>query len=260
VKLGWRSLAERLSRGVVLRRRLPVDLGGTALFVSPDASLRFWRRSLEAVDPGLLALCRELVTTGRSVWDVGANVGVFAFGAAHLTGPSGAVLAVEPDPGLAALLRRSAASAAGGSAVKVVNAAICDRPGTAELVIARRGRATNHLAGVPGSSQTGGRRGSVRIAATTLDALLADHRAPDLVKIDVEGAEHLCLAAAARVLREVRPLLLCEVSAQNHAAVGGLLREHGYVMLDSSLPPPLRQPRLVPAWNTLAVPRERWRR
>src|SRR4030095_9196737 len=102
----------RLSRGIVVRRRLPARFGGRVLYVSPDASLRFWRRGIQTTDPGLLALCEEVVAPGQCVWDVGANVGVFAFAAAHLAGPSGTVLAVEPDPWLAALLKRTAEGSA----------------------------------------------------------------------------------------------------------------------------------------------------
>lgn len=255
----WRSLAERLSRGVVLRRRLPARLGGLALHVSPDASLRFWRRSIEAAEPELLGLGGELVEAGHCVWDVGANVGVFAFAAAHLAGPSGSVVAVEPDPWLVSLLRRTARGLGNGSAgVEIVHAAVTDRDGASELVIARRGRATNHLAAVEGSSQSGGSRGVVPVPTVTLDGMLAGRRGPDLLKVDVEGAELLCLSGAKRLLQSVRPVTLCEVTAKNRAGIGRLFAAHDYLMFDASRPAPLRQPLSDPPWNTLAWPRERW--
>ena len=254
-----RSMVERLSRRLVLRRRLPARFGGHPIYVSPDASLRFWRPDIEKADPELLALCTELVSKAQCVWDVGANVGVFAFSAAHLAGPSGEVLAIEPDPWLAHLLRRTALGIGSESApVEVLQAAVTDRDGSADLVIARRGRATNHLAVVGGSSQSGGSREVVRVPAVTLDHLLEGRRPPDVLKIDVEGAELLCLSGARGLLRTARPTVLCEVTAENSGAIGSLFCDLDYVMLDSAQPAPLRRPEPEPAWNTLAVPRERW--
>src|ERR1039458_10790336 len=101
-----RRLAERLSRGVVLRRRLPRDFQRLPLFVTPEAGLRHWA-GLAGVDRHLLDMARELVKPGAVVWDVGANVGLFAFSAAAITGPSGLVVAIEPDVWLAHLMDRS---------------------------------------------------------------------------------------------------------------------------------------------------------
>lgn len=43
---------------------------------------------------------------GDVVWDVGANVGFMSLVAARIVGPSGRVVAVEAEPGCAALVRR----------------------------------------------------------------------------------------------------------------------------------------------------------
>lgn len=253
-----RALLERLSRDRVVRRRLPRDLGGAALYVSPDAALKLWKRDLAQADPLLLRLAAELVVPGSVVWDVGANVGLFAFAAAHRAGPTGRILAVEADDWLAALVRRSAAAAGPVYApVDVLAAAVADRPGIADLWIAERGRAGNHLRNVPGSTQTGGRRESRKVVTVTLDGLLDGFPAPALVKIDVEGAEALCLQGAGRLLSEVRPAVVCEVTEENTGAVAEQLRQHGYTLFDAAAAPELRRPLAAPVWNTLALPGER---
>jgi FkbM family methyltransferase len=189
------------------------------------------------------------------VWDLGANVGLFAFAAAFAAGPSGRVLAVEADGWLAGLIALSARAAPPSHApVEVLAAAVADVPGTVELCIARRGRAGNHLQNVPGSTQTGGTREVRQVAAVTPDSLLGRSPAPQVVKIDVEGAELLCLLGAARLLREVRPVLLCEVTEENAGEVGALLRGHGYTLFDAATAPGQRRPLDRPAWNTLALP------
>ena len=102
--MNLRHLAERFSRGVILRRHLPKQFQSLPLYVSPEAGLRYWRWGVETADPMLFRMVRELVRPGSVVWDVGANVGLFSFSAAALAGPGGFVLAIEPDVWLAHLL------------------------------------------------------------------------------------------------------------------------------------------------------------
>lgn len=238
----------------MLKRTLPAKVGGSAIFVTPDASLRFWRHNLAAADPALFDTAAELVQPGEVVWDIGANVGLFTFAAAGLAGPTGRILAVEPDTCLVQLLRRSARLNSGARApVEVLPAAVSDVVGTGQLHIAKRGRSSNYLSGA-GLSQTGGCREQQLVVTVTLDWLLDGYAAPALVKIDVEGAEDRVLRGAARLLSTVRPVILCEVSEENAGVVSSVLRSCGYALLDADLRPSLRQPLESAAWNTLAWP------
>lgn len=251
-----RGLIQRLSRERIVRRRLPRAFGGHRLYVSPDASLRYWRPGLGAADPLLLRLAAELVVSGARVWDVGANVGLFAFAAAFRAGPGGEVVAVEADDWLAGLLRRSARRMPPGYApVAVVTAAVAEAPGIAELCIARRGRAASHLGDVAGSSQAGGTREVAHVAQAPLDALLTRFAPPQVVKIDVEGAEVRCLAGAERLLAEARPAIVCEVATANAAAAAAILVRHRYTIFDATAAPAARVPLAAAPWSTLALPR-----
>jgi predicted RNA methylase len=89
------------------------------------------------VDPALMRLAAETVRQGDTVWDIGANLGLFSFAAAVAAGPSGRVLAVEPDTALAGLLRRSAAVNHGHAPVDVLPAAASDQEAVARFHIAR---------------------------------------------------------------------------------------------------------------------------
>ncbi|HYL05880.1 MAG TPA: FkbM family methyltransferase [Thermoanaerobaculia bacterium] len=254
-KAAARAMLERLSRGRVLRRRLPPDLGGHTLLVSPDAAMKLWRRDLRQADPLLFSMARELVRPGATVWDVGANVGLFAAAAAFLAGPTGRVLAVEADDWLAGLLRRSARTLPPDQApIDVLSAAAGGALGVADLVLASRGRAANHLASVPGSTQAGGARGVQKVVTVTLDWLLGWFPAPDLIKLDVEGAELECLRGASGLLARERPVVLCEIAGENAAAVGRLFTAAGYGLYDAAQPEAARRPLAAPVWNTLAVP------
>ncbi len=248
-----RSVAERLSRGRVLKRRLPPDLGGGRLYVTPDAALRFWRKDLGMVDPALLNAARELVKPGDVVWDIGANVGLFCFAAAARAGSRGEILAVEPDLWLVGLLRRSVEEQPDGSApVRVLGVAAGDSVGVAEFCIAARGRAANHLLGY-GGSQTGGTRDKQFVVTVTLDWLMERFRPPAVLKIDVEGAEELVLRGGRQILSQAKPAVLIEVYEENAEAVGSLLREYGYKFYDAELPREQRRPLKRPAYNTIAI-------
>ena len=73
--------------------------------------------------------------------------------------------------------------------------------------------------------------GSVEVQTASLDALLAsgDVPSPDVVKIDVEGAELDVLAGAGQLLGDTRPaLILATHGADRHAACLEVLAGHGY--------------------------------
>ena len=250
-----RSLLERLSRGVVLKRRLPAEFGGLALFVSPDASLKYWKRDIRKTDSALLDAAKSLVGPGDVVWDVGANVGLFSFASAGLAGKSGQVLAIEPDPWLADLLRRSVdLNRNSGCSVDVLSAAAGGQMGVAVLNIARRGRATNFIAGHEPSTQAGGVRSVVKVVSITLDWLFDHWAAPSVVKIDVEGAEASVLQGATRLLRDIRPRIMCEVSDANREEATAILRGAGYTLHDAGAPAGASPQLSQCAWNTIALP------
>jgi len=250
-----RTILERISRRWVIRRRMPKRFGSTRTYVTPDASLRYWLPRLEQAQPGLFRWVDELVEPGFTVWDVGANLGLFALAAAVRSGPEGRVVAVEPDDRLTGLIRRSASQLPRDSApLDVITAAVSDEVTIARLAIARRGRAGNHLATLSGSTQTGGVRSVQPIVALSLDWLAERMPPPDLIKIDVEGAEAACLKGATRLLAEARPIILCEVTSRNTEMVGEFLERNCYHLFDAELPSSVRRPLRRPTWNTLAIP------
>jgi FkbM family methyltransferase len=247
-----RRVAEIVSRGRVIRRRLPQQFGGFPIFVTPDSALQYWL-SLSRSSGLLFDMVSRFVRRGETVWDVGANCGIFAFAAAHAAGPSGSVIAIEPDTFLVNLLRRSAAIAPSTCGrVDVLPCAVSDAIGIATFNIAGRGRSTNFLASGSGRTDSGGVREAVSVMTVTLDWLLDRYPAPAFVKIDVEGAEAAVLAGAQRLLREVKPIVMCECDEASRASIGATFLENGYSLYDAELP---ARGRIVEAaFNTLAMP------
>jgi FkbM family methyltransferase len=230
-----RQALRRVSRGVILKRRLPAEFGNAPILVSPEAMLAYWRRDLGKVDPYLLSMVRTLVRPGMTVWDIGANIGLFSFAAAAT---ATRVVAVEADMWLANLVHRS--SLMNGLPVTVLPAAVAAEGGVVELHVSSKGRASNSLNG-DGPAQT--------VVSVTLDWMLERFPVPQVVKIDVEGMEYEALKGAAKLLR-LKPTILCEVTA-NHDAVGQLLREAGYALFAARVA--ARKPLWRPSIETLAV-------
>lgn len=208
---------------------------------------------MEAVDPELSALAVEFVRAGDVVWDVGANVGLFTFSAAHLAGPKGQVVALEPDVWLVQLLRRSAAIQSAQSAqVRIVSAAVANSCDLREFSIARRSRAANFLTGYD-STQTGGVSEKQTTVCLTLDWLSHRLPIPGIVKIDVEGAEFEVLEGAVGLLESHHPIILCEVSSESSRKVTELLKDHRYQIYDAQVPCNHRHALDLAPWSTIAT-------
>ncbi len=144
------------------------------------------------------ALCRE-VKPGHVFFDVGANVGFYTVIASRLVG-SGRVIAFEPLPGNLDILRRHIATNH-LSNVTIVPKALADSVGKARFSTTND-CSMNRLD--PG--------GELEVEATTVDGALAarGNPPPDVLKVDVEGAELAMLRGATACLRTYRPLLLVQ--------------------------------------------------
>lgn len=248
--MGARELAEHLTHRFIFRRRLPQEFGRLPFYVSTEAGLKYMTRSIDRVDPVLLAVVLRHVTPAMNVWDVGANVGLFSFAAAASAGPSGSVLAFEPDIWLCGLLRRSAQGKGERAQVEVLPVAASSITGFTSFNVAVRSRATNYMEGF-GTTQTGGSRESFLVPTVTLDSVL-DHRGPpDFVKIDVEGAEVLALLGARKVLAH-QPIVFCEVARENSLEVTAIFKGLGYRLFNADLPNMPEATTAPPA--TLALP------
>lgn len=160
-------------------------------------------------EPQETALLRTLLKPGMTVVDVGANWGYHTLLAAHLVGPGGRVISVEPDPRLFATLSRNVERNALDQ-VRVLQVAAADGPGTLRLL------GFDPRAGNYGISRLamgdGNQDGTFAVTARDLDGLLAelDVAQVDVLKMDIEGAEVLALAGLAQMLQagQVRRLLL----------------------------------------------------
>jgi FkbM family methyltransferase len=251
-----RQTAEHVFGPVVLRRRLPKRFGSGIICVSAQVGgLKYVFRQATRWDPELLRIASVLVRPGASVWDVGANVGLFSRAAAFLAGPDGLVLALEADTDAVTLLNRTArARRKEDAALTVIPVSVGRSTGFIDLAIARRARAANAISGF-GSSQTGGVLEERTVPCTTLDALFVRFGAPSIIKIDVEGAELDVLEGGRIVLQQHRPVIYCEVRDHSRSAVSDHLVRAEYQCFDGAAYPDA-QPCSDQTRDIVAVPNE----
>lgn len=154
-------------------------------------------------EPAVTRALLRILRPGQHVIEVGANVGYFTLLFASRVAPGGSVTAFEANPRMVELLRRNLAANGLAGGVRVVPLAVTDRPGRTTLHRLERQQGSSSLyAFTPADLQAWDDRSEpLEIGATSLDAFLAhDSRAPDLVKIDAEGAEPAILAGMEKLL------------------------------------------------------------
>src|SRR4051812_21178096 len=143
--------------------------------------LRAWQRGDEEAQ--MTALFKEAVKPGDFVLDVGGYLGWFTLLAARAVGPAGRVIVVEANPQSQEVLERNIERNGFGDRVSIRRTAVADKPGTATFYWDASDGSTSGLA-VPDNVG-----GSYEVAVATIDSLLEGQRTPDVVKIDIEGAE-----------------------------------------------------------------------
>jgi FkbM family methyltransferase len=251
-----RRCLERVSRHLVLHRHLPTRFGGRRLWVTPGAALAYYHSLDSGRWQDLFDFAEHCVNPGDCVWDVGANLGVFAFAAAHQAGPAGEVWAIEADPWLAELVRRSVAEPAAGAKVRALSAAVAESNGLQFFATPERARSGSHLESTQGADEKliGRTVASHPVVTVSLDWLLARQRPPQVVKIDVEGAELAVLQGAQELLQRHRPRLLLEVYEASADTITALLRQNGYSLFDFSTGWSGHRPVDRAVYHTLALP------
>lgn len=179
----------------------PVDLGGYRLLVptrDPDfgSNIFAFRQYEEPVRQAV----RDHLREGQVCLDIGANIGVMTFLAASIVGPSGRVIAVEPNPGNVQLLYRSILLN-GVTNVEVLPLAASN----ARAVFSLTGRSNTHLIGARGAEG-----GGDFVQSVALDDLLGSLPRLDFVKLDIEGHEPPALEGMWQLVTRHRPTLLTE--------------------------------------------------
>ncbi len=193
-------------------RKVELD-SETTIWIPNDWEAGVFREAEKAP----IELLETLIDPGSAVYDVGANVGVYSIRMARLAGPGGRVVCIEANPICVQYLRTNVLLA-GLENVDVLPVAVLHKNGETRFTV-------NYGNSNLGLSEESGHYGvkvghQLTVPCFELDQLIATYGLPppDVLKLDVEGAEHLAVLGMRRTLEQYRPPLLVELHGEDCAA------------------------------------------
>jgi FkbM family methyltransferase len=169
-------------------------------------------------EPAVQAVLLELLRPGSSFVDAGANLGFFTLLAARLSGPDGRVLAFEPDPEVRSWLEANVSRNGFTGRVRTESLAIWRQSGHHAFERADPSispdRGIGRLAG--SNRQSRAAPSSLCVSTTSLDDYFASGsgsrlQPPDVIKLDLEGAECGALQGAEQLLAGRTSVWIVEV-------------------------------------------------
>lgn len=205
-----------------------------------------WRaESFHEEEPETVAWL-DALTPDDVLWDVGANVGMYAVYAARFAGCR--VFAFEPEAQNNALLIENIALNGVGRHCVPVNVPLSDRAGFGYLDVryVTKGGAYNHFADgrageqayAPEAAETAGQGPVARqlLYGCSIDQLAGDgcFAFPTHLKIDVDGLEAAIIDGAMQTLRDLRlkgVLIEINKASARDIAIPGILQEAGFELV-----------------------------
>lgn len=175
-------------------------------------------------EPQVLFPLRDLIKSGQTVFDVGANFGHLSLAMSRRAGPRGAVCAFEANPQIAKRCQAALVRAGCGN-VEVVSAAIYHTSRRRLQLYLSDNMVADSVA-----RQVSER--SIEVRTLALDDFVADTGlVPDFVKMDIEGAEFDALTGFVHTIEAHHPILILEQQPDDDRCFQ-LLRARGYAALE----------------------------
>lgn len=201
-----------LSSYSVLGRR-----GFLSTSVGQDMFVRGYYLYKRHVEAPWVGIVERLAKPGTLAVDVGANIGFFTLALADAVGPSGHVLAFEPEAVNLQILKR-VIRRRGCQSITVIGSALGEHDGMALLHLNPHSPADHRIYSAVGLT------GTQRVPLQSLDQHLdriGESRTLSVVKIDVQGAELLVLRGMQGALtRHAQVHILLEFAPDMVAACG----------------------------------------
>jgi FkbM family methyltransferase len=196
----------------------------------------------QAPEPHVLGWISESLSRGNTFFDVGAHYGWLSIAAAHRVGPFGRVVAFEPSPANADILSYHKRINRLRQ-IEILRKAVSDSDSDSVPFFLVNGGLSfrNSLTIGPNETLhvTPAEKTRTEVPSITLDRFCLDSGSyPDLIKIDVEGAELLVLRGAENLLARGKARLILGVHpywlprSQCVQQVWDLLGRHGYRVQD----------------------------
>ncbi|MGH2919556.1 MAG: FkbM family methyltransferase [Solirubrobacteraceae bacterium] len=204
------------------------------------------------LEPAVVEAMVRTVRPGHVFYDIGANLGYFTLVASRMVGPDGRVIAFEPVPWCVdAVAANIALNDLRNAEVRAE--AVGERSGHAHLRVVRDA-SQSMLASLSRGADT---REEIDVDVVAIDDLVAAGAIPppDVMKIDIEGAEILALDGMRETIARHQPRIICEIHETN-AAFAALMDEVGYRAANLGGPWAVTDAEAGPHIHVLAEPRD----
>jgi FkbM family methyltransferase len=178
----------------------PVIVRGHPMYLDANDSLGFLTREYE---PGTSEIVSRLTTRGATAVDIGAHIGFYTMLLSRRVGSEGRVYAFEPETENVQLLRRNIALNRYNNVV-LEDAAVSDETGHASLSISEHNRGDHRLVPLGSLGRT------IVVRTIGLDSYFDGKRKPNIIKVDVQGAEWRVLAGMQHLLATASPIIVME--------------------------------------------------
>lgn len=178
----------------------------------------------------------KIISLGKfsTFFDVGANVGFYSFMFKTLV-PNGQVIMFEPDISNCKLLKKSISKSRIHN-IELIEAAASDSTGEIYFYI-------DEVSGATGATENreqamsfvqehhGVAPRKTVVNAVTLDDISEKNFDPELIKIDVEGAEMSVFTGAFALMKRSSPAIFFECDSHN-TEIMKILQDNGYMLFD----------------------------
>lgn len=238
----FRTVLNRLLLGVEQKRGAQYTIDGHALRFAPDSTPHEGGANAsdhERYDAIQLEKFARSIKPGDWIADVGAYRGEYAVVAAHRAGSEGRVFAFEPTAANARFIHRNAELNHLSNRITIAENVVADANGA--VTFYRAGNSTtNSMFRSSVQNENSGPLQQDTYEAVTLDSYFEKlGRLPDVVKIDVEGAEWRALRGAQRIV-ESNAVIFCELHPWGWSEAGDSademrewLRARGRTIIDA---------------------------
>jgi FkbM family methyltransferase len=210
-----RALSPEIDRQLGVNQKLEeVKLYG----VAPWYKENFW-------EPPVQLALRDLCRPGHVVFDVGANFGGLTTVMSRMVGPRGVVCSFEASPRIVDKCQRNIVLS-GCSNVQLFHTAVYHKSyGTVPIYL---GSHLNDSIYTNKQSESA----TYQVSTIALDDFV-EHTGlvPDLVKMDIEGAEFDAVKGMNKTIKSAKPHLILETQPEDTNCLD-FLREAGYISID----------------------------
>lgn len=211
---GWAQQEFRVSAG----RKLSISMQ----LAQVDDQTSIWAPTewealhLKGYEKFVADLLPGLIHPGETIYDLGANLGIYSIWFSRLVGSRGRVYCFEANPVCIYFLQANLELNQARNC-EIMPVAITDKPGSVNFTI-------NYGNSALGITQESGFYASkvgheIGINGTSIDALIEAFSLtnPNLIKIDIEGAEEYAVIGLQKTLERCHPTILLEVHGRQAA-------------------------------------------